>query len=416
MMKLAPIEDGIEAFARGEFVLVVDNEARENEGDLIVAAEKVTAEQIAFMVRHTSGLICLPMTKHRLDALDIPMMVIDNTEAHKTAFTISIDYAPGTTTGISAADRAMTIRAAVDPTSTPSEFARPGHIFPLRYQDGGVLARQGHTEAAVDLAKIAGLTPAGVLCELVNDDGSMARGEELESFAEDHSIVMISIDDLIAYRWRTEALVTREASAALPTRFGTFEIVGYRSSTDGSQHVALVMGDVTGKLDVLTRVHSVCLTGDVFGSLRCDCGTQLSEAMQRVTEEGEGVIVYNTTHEGRGIGILNKIAAYDLQEQGLDTVDANREIGHSDDERHYGVDAQILHDLKISSVRLLTNNPDKIEQLCRYGVDVVGREPLWVGETPENRDYLRTKAVRMGHITQEQAQEPMHRETPRDAS
>jgi 3,4-dihydroxy 2-butanone 4-phosphate synthase/GTP cyclohydrolase II len=410
MMKLAPIEDGVEAFARGEFVVVVDNEDRENEGDLIVAAEKVTADQIAFMVRHTSGLICLPMTKDRLDALDIPMMVIDNTDAHKTAFTISIDYAPGTTTGISAADRARTIRAAVDPTSVPSEFSRPGHIFPLRYHDGGVLARPGHTEASVDLARIAGLYPAGVLCELVNDDGTMARGEALEAFAEEHGIVMISIDDLVAYRWRTEALVTREASAALPTRYGTFEIVGYRSVTDDSQHVALVMGDVTGKLDVLTRVHSVCLTGDVFGSLRCDCGTQLDEAMRRIAEEGEGVIVYNTTHEGRGIGILNKIAAYDLQEQGLDTVDANREIGHSDDERHYGVDAQVLNDLKISSVRLLTNNPDKIEQLCRYGVDVIGREPLWVGETPENRNYLQTKTARMGHIVEDQSQKTLHRD------
>ena len=260
--------------------------------------------------------------------------------------------------------------------------------------------RPGHTEASVDLARLAGLYPAGVLCELVNDDGTMARGETLDAFAEKHELAMISIDDLVAYRWRTEALVTREASAVLPTRHGTFEIVGYRSTTDNSQHVALVMGDVTGKLDVLTRVHSVCLTGDVFGSLRCDCGTQLDESMRRIAKKGEGVIVYNTTHEGRGIGILNKIAAYDLQEQGLDTVDANREIGHSDDARHYGVDAQILHDLKISSVRLLTNNPDKIEQLTNYGVDVVGREPLWVGETPENTTYLHTKTERMGLLAE----------------
>ncbi len=397
-MNLSTIEEAIGAFARGEFVLVVDNEDRENEGDLIVAAEKVTAEQIAFMVRHTSGLICLPMTKDRLDELEIPMMVMENTEAHMTAFTISIDYAPDTTTGISAADRAATIRAAVSPKSLPSEFSRPGHIFPLRYHDGGVLVRPGHTEASVDLAKLAGLYPAGVLCELVNDDGTMARGASLEAFAKEHDLVMVSIDDLVAYRWRTEAFVTREAAAALPTEHGVFEIVGYRSMADKSQHVALVMGDVTDKSDVLTRVHSVCLTGDVFGSLRCDCGTQLDEAMRRIAEEGEGVIVYNTTHEGRGIGILNKIAAYDLQEQGLDTVDANREIGHSDDARHYGVDAQILHDLKVSSVRLLTNNPDKIEQLVRYGVQVVGREPLWVGETPENRSYLDTKTERMGHL------------------
>jgi 3,4-dihydroxy 2-butanone 4-phosphate synthase/GTP cyclohydrolase II len=398
-MKLASIEQGIEAFGRGEFVLVVDNADRENEGDLIVAAELVTSEQIAFMVRHTSGLICLPLTGNRLDDLDIPMMVMENTDAHHTAFTISIDYAPGTTTGISASDRAKTIRAAVDPMSGPSDFSRPGHIFPLRYHEGGVLVRPGHTEASVDLARLAGLYPAGVLCELVNDDGSMARGESLEAFADLHDLAMISIDDLVAYRWRTEALVRREASAVLPTEHGTFEIVGYRSITDDSQHVALVKGDVTGKLNVLTRVHSVCLTGDVFGSLRCDCGPQLNESMRRIAEEGEGVIVYNTTHEGRGIGILNKIAAYDLQEKGLDTVDANREIGHSDDARHYGVDAQILHDLKISSVRLLTNNPDKIEQLTNYGVDVVGREPLWVGETPENSTYLHTKTERMGHLS-----------------
>ncbi len=400
-MKLATIQEGIEAFARGEFVLVVDNADRENEGDLIVAAEKVTSSQIAFMVRHTSGLICLPLTGARLDDLDIPMMVMENTDAHQTAFTISIDYRSGTTTGISAADRTRTIHAAVDPGSKPSDFSRPGHVFPLRYHDGGVLVRPGHTEASVDLARLAGLYPAGVLCELVNDDGSMARGESLETFADLHGLVMISIDDLVAYRWRTEDLVTREASAVLPTQHGAFEIVGYRSITDDSQHVALVLGDVTGRTDVLTRIHSVCLTGDVFGSLRCDCGPQLEESMRRIAEEGSGVIVYNTTHEGRGIGILNKIAAYDLQEQGLDTVDANREIGHSDDARHYGVDAQILHDLKVSSVRLLTNNPDKIEQLTDYGVDVVGREPLWVGETPENSTYLRTKTVRMGHIAEE---------------
>lgn len=400
-MNLATIEQAIDAFARGEFVLVVDNADRENEGDLIVAAEKVTSAQIAFMVRHTSGLICLPLTGSRLDALEIPMMVMENTDAHQTAFTISIDYAPRTTTGISASDRTETIHAAVDPSSKATDFSRPGHVFPLRYHDGGVLVRPGHTEASVDLARLAGLYPAGVLCELVNDDGSMARGESLEAFGRTHGLMMISIDDLVAYRWRTEALVTREASAALPTPHGPFDIVGYRSVTDHSQHVALVMGDVAGKTEVLTRIHSVCLTGDVFGSLRCDCGPQLEESMRRIAEVGVGVIVYNTTHEGRGIGILNKIAAYDLQEQGLDTVDANREIGHSDDARHYGVDAQILHDLKISSVRLLTNNPDKIHQLTNYGIAVVGREPLWVGETPHNSTYLHTKTERMGHLAED---------------
>ena len=409
-MRLSSIEDGIAAFRRGEFVLVVDNENRENEGDLILAAEKVTAERIAFMVRYTSGLICLPMVGNRLDELEIPMMVMDNTDAHHTAFTISIDYAPETTTGISAADRAMTIRAATDAASRPSDFSRPGHIFPLRYHEGGVLIRPGHTEASIDLAVLADLYPAGVLCELVNDDGTMMRGDTLEAFATEHHLTMISIDDLVAYRWRTETLVTRKASAALPTEHGDFTIVGYRSDSDDSQHVALVLGDVAGKTKVLTRVHSVCLTGDVFGSLRCDCGTQLDESMRRIAHEGAGVIVYNTTHEGRGIGILNKIAAYDLQERGLDTVDANRQIGHPDDARDYGVDAQILHDLEIVSVQLLTNNPDKIEQLKRYGIDIVGREPLWVGETAENQTYLHTKTSRMGHLPEPTATNQESRE------
>lgn len=398
-MRFDSIPEALDAMARGDFVLVVDNEDRENEGDLIVAAENITSEQLAFMVRHTSGLICLAMTGERLDELDIPMMVIDNTEAHKTAFTISIDYIHGTTTGISAHDRARTIRATVDASTKPSDFSRPGHIFPLRYQEGGILVRQGHTEAAADLARLAGLNPSGALCELVNDDGTMARGESLTDFARRYEIVMVSIDDLVAHRWRTERIVVREASATLPTGYGAFEIVGYRSTVDRSQHVALVMGDVAGRESVLTRVHSVCLTGDVFGSRRCDCGPQLSESMRLIAAEGEGVIVYNTSHEGRGIGILNKIAAYDLQDQGLDTVDANRSIGHADDSRHYGVDAQILNDLDIASVRLLTNNPDKIDQLSRFGVDVVGREPLWVGETPENKSYLHTKTSRMGHIS-----------------
>ncbi len=402
-MRLAPIEEAIAAFRRGEFLVVVDNEERENEGDLIIAAETVTPEQIAFMVRHTSGLICLPLTGERLDELGIPLMVMENTDAHQTAFTISIDYSPGTTTGISAADRARTIRAAVDASVRPSSFSRPGHIFPLRYHPGGVVVRPGHTEAAVDLARLARLYPAGVLCELVNDDGTMMRGETLEEFADAHDLVMMSIDDLVAFRWRTEAIVLREAAASLPTEHGTFNIVGYRSAIDDSQHVALVMGDVAEGQGVLTRVHSVCLTGDVFGSLRCDCGTQLSESMRQIAEAGAGVIVYNTAHEGRGIGILNKIAAYDLQEKGLDTVDANLEIGHADDSRHYGVDAQILHDLKVGSVRLLTNNPDKIDQLSRFGVDVVGRVPLWVGETPENQSYLQTKTARMGHLAEDLA-------------
>lgn len=396
------VRAAIDAFRRGEFVLVVDDEQRENEGDLIVAAQHVTEDQIAFMVRYTSGLICLPTTGERLDELDLPLMVTDNTERHQTAFTVSIDYAQGTTTGISAHDRALTIRAVTDPAARPSDFHRPGHIFPLRYHEGGVLARTGHTEAAVDLARLAGLFPAGVLCEIVNDDGSMMRGDDLERFAETHGLVMISIADLVAHRWGTEDLVERRSEATLPTSHGDFQVVGYRSSIDHSAHVALVMGDIGDGDDVLTRVHSVCLTGDVFGSLRCDCGTQLREAMRAIEREGRGVIVYNTTHEGRGIGILDKIAAYALQEQGLDTVEANRRIGHADDGRHYGVDAQILRDLGVASVRLMTNNPDKIDQLARYGVKVGDRTPLWVGETPENRDYLRTKAARMGHLAHEE--------------
>jgi 3,4-dihydroxy 2-butanone 4-phosphate synthase/GTP cyclohydrolase II len=397
-MNLARVEDAIKAFADGEFVLVVDNEDRENEGDLIISAEKVTAEQIAFMVRYTSGLICLPTTGAVLDALELPLMVLENTDTHHTAFTVSIDYARGTTTGISAADRAQTIRAVVEPGAKPSDFSRPGHIFPLRYQEGGVLVRPGHTEAAVDLARLAGLKPAGALCEIVNDDGTMARGESLDAFAQLHDIVMISIDELVAYRWRTEGIVKRGPSAILPTKHGEFRVIGYESSIGDTQHVALVVGDVEGKSEVLTRVHSVCLTGDAFGSLRCDCGAQLDESMRLIAEAGEGVIVYNTSHEGRGIGIINKIAAYHLQDLGLDTVDANLEIGHADDSRHYGVDAQIIHDLGVTGVTLLTNNPDKIDQLTRFGVTVNGRLPLWVGETPENKDYLATKAARMGHM------------------
>ena len=397
-MTLNTIREAVDALKAGEFVLVVDNENRENEGDLIIAAEAATEAKIAFMVRHTSGLICLSTTGERLDELDLPLMVIDNTEAHKTAFTVSIDYKIGTTTGISAADRAATIRAVADPRSASSEFSRPGHVFPLRYHEGGVLERQGHTEATVDLTRLADMFPAGVLCEIVNDDGTMRKGEELELFAKEHDLVMISIDDLVAYRWRTEVLVTREATATLPTKFGDFDLIGYRSHTDHSPHIALTMGDIAGKDDVLTRVHSVCLTGDVFGSLRCDCGAQLDESMRLIAQEGEGCIVYNAAHEGRGIGILAKIAAYDLQEQGLDTVDANRQIGHADDARHYGVDAQIIHDLGIRSVRLMTNNPDKVDQLERYGVTVTAREAIWVGETVENRSYLDTKTTRMGHI------------------
>jgi len=397
-MTLAKVEEAIETISDGEFVLVVDDEDRENEGDLIIAAEKVTPAKIAFMVRHTSGLICLPAAGERLDELDLPLMVPKNVGSHETAFTVSIDYAEGTTTGISAVDRAATIRAFVDPQTRPEDFHRPGHIFPLRYQQGGVLVRPGHTEAAVDLARLAGLVPAGVLSEIVNDDGSMAKGEQLERFAAEHGIIMIGIADLVAYRWRTEALVVRGAEATVPTPHGTFRAVGYRSQYSPTEHLALVMGDVAGQSGVLTRVHSACLTGDVFDSARCDCGEQLQEAMRRVAAEGRGVIVYNPAHEGRGIGLVEKLAAYRLQEEGLDTVEANHERGHAADARHYGIDAQILHDLKVESVRLLTNNPDKVAQLGRFGVDVAERVPIWMPPNEHNAEYLATKTSKLGHL------------------
>ena len=397
-MKYAPVEEAVAAIANGDMVLVVDDEKRENEGDLIVAAEKVTSEHIAFMVRYTSGLICLPMIGERLDELALPLMVRDNTDSHKTAFTVSIDLAEGTTTGISASDRALTIRAAADPSTDEAEFHRPGHVFPLRYQPGGVLVRPGHTEAAVDLARLAGLNPAGVLCEVVNDDGTMSKGESLMRFADEHGISIITIEDLVSYRWREEALVTRESEALIPTDVADFTAIGYRAKDTGSEHIALVLGDVAGHSDVMTRLHSVCLTGDVFGSLRCDCGVQLKESMRIIAEAGEGIIVYNPTHEGRGTGLIDKLAAYRLQEQGYDTAEANEQIGHSVDSRHYGVDAQILHDLKVSSVKLITNNPEKIDQLRMYGVDVGERIPMWVGENPHNSFYLQTKTAKLGHL------------------
>jgi len=398
-MTHATVDEAIEAIAQGRFVLVVDDEHRENEGDLIIAAEKVTPDKIAFMVRHTSGLICLPVVGERLDELRLPLMVMENTDSHNTAFTVSIDSNKGTSTGISAADRAATILAVVAPDTRAEDLARPGHIFPLRYHPGGVLVRPGHTEAAVDLARLAGLYPAGVLCEIVNDDGSMARGEALEAFAATHDLPIISVAALAAYRWRKEAIVSREAEATIPTEYGPFTVHGYRARFSRAEHVALVRGDVAGKSDVLVRVHSVCLTGDVFGSRRCDCGAQLAEAMRRIAEADEGIIVYNPSHEGRGIGLVHKLAAYQLQDSGLDTVEANLEMGHEPDERHYGVDAQILNDLKVSSVRLLTNNPEKIDQLRELGVDVVERVPLWVGRNGHNQRYLETKAQKLGHLS-----------------
>jgi 3,4-dihydroxy 2-butanone 4-phosphate synthase/GTP cyclohydrolase II len=392
------IPEAIDALARGEFVVVVDDADRENEGDLIVAAEKVTPAQVAFMVRHASGLICLSLPGERLDELRLPLMVSENTDSHRTAFTISVDYVHGTTTGISAADRAATIRAVVDPSTGPGDLARPGHIFPLRYREGGVLKRAGHTEAAVDLARLAGLYPAGVLCELVNDDGSMARLPELRRFCDEHGIHLISIADLIAHRRRREKLVRRVAEASIPTEFGPFRAVGFESLLDGSQHIALVAGEVAGQSDTLVRVHSECLTGDVFGSRRCDCGIQLRQALRMVAEEGRGVVLYLRGHEGRGIGLLHKLAAYALQENGRDTVEANEDLGLPVDARDYGIGAQILADLGVTSMRLLTNNPAKRAGLEGYDLSITERVPLQTRPTPENRHYLETKVEKMGHL------------------
>jgi 3,4-dihydroxy 2-butanone 4-phosphate synthase/GTP cyclohydrolase II len=394
----ATIPEAVAAIARGEIVVVVDDEDRENEGDLIMAAEAATPEKITFFVRHTSGVICAPLSGDRLDELDIPLMVRDNTESHRTAFTYSVDYLHGTSTGISAADRSATIRALIDPATRPADLARPGHIFPLRYSEGGVLKRAGHTEAAVDLARMAGLAPAGVLCEIVNDDGTMARVPDLIGFCAEHGLLMISIAELIRYRRQTEKLVRRIAEARIPTDWGDFTCYVYESILDGEQHVALVRGAVQGEHDVLVRVHSECLTGDVFGSLRCDCGVQLDAALARIAEEDLGVLVYLRGHEGRGIGIGHKIRAYSLQDQGADTVDANLALGLPVDNREYGIGAQILNDLGITTMRLMTNNPAKYGGLDGFGLEVVERVALHVTPNPENLAYLRTKRERMGHL------------------
>jgi 3,4-dihydroxy 2-butanone 4-phosphate synthase/GTP cyclohydrolase II len=394
----ATIEEAVAAMSRGEIIVVVDDEDRENEGDLIMAAEAATPEKIAFFVRHTSGVICAPLLGERLDELDIPLMVRDNTESHRTAFTYSVDYVHGTSTGISAADRSATLRALTDPATTPLDLARPGHIFPLRYSDGGVLKRAGHTEAAVDLARMAGLYPAGVLCEIVNDDGTMARVPDLVEFCATHGLLMVSIAQLIKYRRQNEKLIKRVAEARIPTPWGDFTCYVYESVLDGEQHVAMVRGAVQGEEEVLVRVHSECLTGDVFHSLRCDCGVQLDAAMQRIAEDGLGVLVYLRGHEGRGIGIGHKIRAYSLQEEGHDTVDANVELGLPVDSREYGIGAQILNDLGITTMRLMTNNPAKYGGLEGFGLEITERVPVQSVPNPENIDYLRTKRERMGHL------------------
>jgi 3,4-dihydroxy 2-butanone 4-phosphate synthase/GTP cyclohydrolase II len=394
----ATIPEAIDDIARGRIVIVVDDADRENEGDLIVAAEKVTPETIAFMVRYTSGVICMPVLGERLDELRIPLMVAANTDHQGTAFTVSVDARRGVTTGISAADRAMTIRTLIDPATLPEDVLRPGHIFPLRYREGGVLRRAGHTEAAVDLARLAGLYPAGVLCETVNDDGTMARLPDLARFAKDHDLRLISIADLIEYRRRREVLVERVATATIPTSWGEFRTYAYESVVDGRTHVALVLGEIGNGADVMTRVHSECLTGDVFGSLRCDCGSQLERAFELIGKEGRGVVLYIRGHEGRAIGLTHKLRAYELQDQGRDTVEANIELGFAADQREYGIGAQILTDLGVRTMRLLTNNPDKRAGLEGHGLSIVERIPLETEPTPHNIGYLRTKAEKLGHL------------------
>ncbi|WP_167109523.1 bifunctional 3,4-dihydroxy-2-butanone-4-phosphate synthase/GTP cyclohydrolase II [Amycolatopsis granulosa] len=395
----AGIEKAIADIAAGRPVVVVDDEDRENEGDLIFAAEKATPELLAFMVRYTSGYVCVALTEGDCNRLDLPPMYHTNQDQRGTAYTVTVDAAEGITTGISAADRAHTIRLLADPKSQASDFRRPGHVVPLRAKEGGVLRRPGHTEASVDLARMAGLHPAGVLCEIVSqkDEGDMARREELEIFAADHDLQIITIADLIAYRRRHEKQVERVAEARIPLAAGEFRAVGYDSLLDGIEHVAFVYGEIGDGEDILVRVHSECLTGDVFGSLRCDCGPQLEAALQIVADEGRGIVLYIRGHEGRGIGLLHKLQAYQLQDLGADTVDANLALGVPADARDYGTGAQILCDLGVRSMRLLTNNPAKRIGLEGYGLTITGRVPLPISPNPENLRYLRTKRDRMGH-------------------
>jgi len=395
-MAIATIDEAIKDIKNGRFVIIVDDEDRENEGDLAMAAEKVTPAAINFIAKHARGLICLPVIGKRLDELGIPMMVSENTSKFTTAFTVSIEAKHKVSTGISAADRAETIRAVLDPSTKPEDLVRPGHMFPLRAREGGVLVRSGHTEAIVDLARLAGLYPAGVICEIMNDDGSMARLPQLEAMAEKFEIKIVTVADLIAYRRRHEKLVHRIAEAKLPTAYGEFTAVAYKSDTDPDEHLALVRGDIATDEPVLVRVHSECLTGDVFGSLRCDCGEQISLAMESIAEEGRGVFLY-MRQEGRGIGFHNKILAYSLQDKGMDTVEANAALGLPPDLRDYGIGAQILADLGLHKIKLLTNNPKKVIGLEGYGLEVVETLPIICCPNPYNRYYLETKQKKLGH-------------------
>jgi 3,4-dihydroxy 2-butanone 4-phosphate synthase/GTP cyclohydrolase II len=391
------VEEAITRIARGEQVIVVDDEDRENEGDLIFAAEKVTPEAINFMARHGRGLICIALTAQRCDELDLPLMVEKNTSTHGTAFCVTVEAKEGTTTGISAHDRAATVRVLIDPDARPDDLQRPGHMFPLRARRGGVLKRAGHTEASIDLANLAGLTPAGVLCEIMDDDGEMARLPRLREFAREHNLGILTVADLIAYRMQTEKLVERVAGPRLPTTFGDFRIYGYRNRVSGEEHIALVMGEVGDGDPVLVRVHSQCLTGDIFASQRCDCGTQLDVALTRIAQEGKGVLLY-LLQEGRGIGLFNKLRAYELQDQGEDTVEANLHLGFKADPRDYGTGAQILADLGVRRLRLMTNNPKKYTALRGFGLEIVERVALEVPPTDSSRSYLEAKKEKMGHL------------------
>jgi len=395
-MPLCSVEEAVDDFRQGKFILVLDDDARENEGDLMIAAEKVTPEAINFMAKYGRGLICMPMTAKRLSELQIPLMTSANTESMGTAFTVSVDARHKTTTGISAFDRAETIRALIDPNTTRADIATPGHLFPLRAKEGGVLRRAGHTEACVDLARLAGLYPAGAICEIMDEDGSMARRPQLEAFSLRHGIKMMTVEALISYRMRREKLVRRVAEVNMPTEYGCFNAIGYESVVDGQCHMAMVIGDPMAE-DALVRVHSECLTGDVFGSKRCDCGEQLKKALRMIAENGNGVLLY-MRQEGRGIGLANKLRAYHLQDQGSDTVEANEKLGYPADLRDYGIGAQILADLGLTKMRLLTNNPRKMIGLQGYGLNIVGRVPLEIEPNDINRRYLETKRDKLHHL------------------
>ncbi|MCH8279188.1 MAG: bifunctional 3,4-dihydroxy-2-butanone-4-phosphate synthase/GTP cyclohydrolase II [Chloroflexi bacterium] len=397
-MPLCSVEEALDDLKAGKLLVVVDDEQRENEGDLVMPAQMVTPETVNFIISEARGLLCMPIIGERLDELNIPLMISENSSSnHQTAFTVSVDYNKGTTTGISAQDRTASILAMIDPKSKPEEFSRPGHLFPLRYHPGGVLARAGHTEAIVDLCKMIGMFPAGIVCEIMNEDGTMSRMPQLESFAERHNLRVLSIAQIIAHRRRHERLIERVAEARLPTRYGEFKAIAYRSVVDPGEHIALSIGEWDPEDPVLVRIHSECLTGDVFGSLRCDCGEQIEMALTILGKEGKGVFLY-MRQEGRGIGLHNKIKAYSLQDGGLDTVEANRSLGFEPDLRHYGIGAQILQDLGVKRLRLLTNNPRKVVGISGFGLEIVERVPVEATVNDENRNYLRTKRARMGHI------------------